>query len=256
MNYLSLFSGVEGGGLALQWLLKPKLECVGYVEIDEYCQAVLAQRIEDGYLNPAPIFGDIKKFISEGYAEAYKGMVDVLSAGFPCQPWSKAGKKQGEKDSRNLWPETLRAIQIINPKYVFLENTATITASYGYFGTILQQLAESGFNAKWCMLDAWDVGGPFYGKRIFIVASPNSINGKEGMGLYTKYLKAIQPDPDKKVYREMWLQTIDSNAGKHNGMAYYVERGTAIGNGQVPSMVKAAWQILTSNKEKSHGEEQ
>ena len=74
MRELSLFSGAGGGLLATKHLLG--WETIGYVEIDEYCQAILAQRIEDGYLDPAPIFGDIKRFISEGYAEAYQGMVE------------------------------------------------------------------------------------------------------------------------------------------------------------------------------------
>ena len=68
MNHLSLFSGAAGGDLAFQHLLKG-FRCVGYVEIEKYCQAVLAQRIKDGYLDPAPIFGDIKRFISEGYGK-------------------------------------------------------------------------------------------------------------------------------------------------------------------------------------------
>ncbi|KKK63530.1 hypothetical protein LCGC14_2993360, partial [marine sediment metagenome] len=119
MNELSLFSGAGGGLLATQHLLGWRT--IGYVEIDEYCQAVLAQRIDDGLLNPAPVFGDIKRFIAEGYAEAYQGMVDVITGGFPCQPFSIAGKQRGEADERNMWGATIETIRIVRPRYVFLE---------------------------------------------------------------------------------------------------------------------------------------
>src|SRR3990167_11417581 len=98
MRELSLFSGAGGG------LLGSKLlgwNCVGYVESNEYCQKVLRQRIADGFLDAAPIFGDIRKFISEGYAASYQGMVDVVTAGFPCQPFSISGKGFGKDDHRN-----------------------------------------------------------------------------------------------------------------------------------------------------------
>ena len=80
LRELSLFSGA-GGGLLGSRLLGWKT--VGYVEWDKYCQQVLEARIRDGYLDEAPIFGDIRQFIEEGYAEAYAGHVDVISAGFP-----------------------------------------------------------------------------------------------------------------------------------------------------------------------------
>ena len=81
MRELSLFTGAGGGLLGTKLLgWRP----VGYVENSEYCQRVIAARIRDGFLEEAPIFGDIRAFIGEGYAESYQGMVDVLSAGFPC----------------------------------------------------------------------------------------------------------------------------------------------------------------------------
>jgi len=143
MKELSLFSGAGGGLLATKWLLGWK--CVGYVEIDEYCQAVLAQRIEDGYLDLAPIFGDIRRFIKEGYAEAYQGMVDVITAGFPCQPFSVAGKRKGESDDRNLWPETARTIQIVEPEFVLLENVPGIRK---YLPVVVRDLRRIGYEVR------------------------------------------------------------------------------------------------------------
>ena len=168
MNELSLFSGAGGGLLATKYLLGWRT--IGYVEVDEYCQAVLAQRIEDGHLDPAPIFGDIKRFISEGYAEAYQGMVDVLSAGFPCQPFSIAGKQKGEQDERNLWPATIETIRIIRPRYAYLENVSSLL-SFDYVRRILGDLAEAGYDARWCVLGADDCGAPHRRKRWWLVAN-------------------------------------------------------------------------------------
>ena len=81
LRELSLFSGAGGGLLATKHLLN--WDCVGYVENNEYCQEVLKARIKDGYLDAAPIFGDIQGFISGGYAGSYAGMVDIVTAGFP-----------------------------------------------------------------------------------------------------------------------------------------------------------------------------
>ena len=81
ITYLSLFSGACGGDLGLQHLLGWK--CKGYVEYDQYCQKVIKQRIKDGFLDAAPIFGDIQNFISGGFAEVYRDMVEAVSAGFP-----------------------------------------------------------------------------------------------------------------------------------------------------------------------------
>ena len=88
MNELSLFSGAGGGLLATQHLLG--FNTIGYVEYDNYCQQVIAQRIKDGFLHNAPIFTDIRAFIDSGCAELYRGVTDVVAAGFPCQPFSVA----------------------------------------------------------------------------------------------------------------------------------------------------------------------
>src|SRR3990167_11503320 len=110
MNELSLFTGAGGGVLGSK-LLGHRI--IGYVEYEPYCQEILKQRIADGILDAAPIFGDIRKFISEGYAESYQGMVDVVTAGFPCQSFSVAGKRLGEKDHRNMWPQTIECVRLV-----------------------------------------------------------------------------------------------------------------------------------------------
>lgn len=166
MRELSLFSGA-GGGLLGSMLLgwRP----VGYVEFNEYCQRVIAQRIADGIFPAAPIFGDIRTFLSEGYAASYTGMVDVISGGFPCQPFSVAGKRAGADDERNMWPSTIATIREVRPRYCFLENVPGLVSS-GYFGTVLGDLAESGYDCRWRILSAAELGAPHNRNRLWIVA--------------------------------------------------------------------------------------
>ncbi len=95
MRELSLFTGAGGGLLGTHLL---GWEPCGYVEFNSYCQQVIAARIRDGYMRAAPIFCDVREFVQSGAAEQYRGIADVVSAGFPCQPFSVAGKQAAEND--------------------------------------------------------------------------------------------------------------------------------------------------------------
>jgi len=174
MRELSLFTGAGGGLLGTKLLgWRP----IGYVEKDEYCQRVIAARIRDGYLEEAPIFGDIRAFNRDGYAESYQGMVDVVTAGFPCQPFSCAGKRRGADDDRNMWPETMRCIRTVRPRYAFLENVPGLISS-GYFATVLGDLAESGYDARWRILSAAEVGAPHRRDRLWVVAESSGTGAR------------------------------------------------------------------------------
>ncbi len=175
MNELALFAGVGGGvlgGRLLGW------RSVCYVEKDAYCVKILRARIAEGYLCDAPIWGDIKTFDGRPWS----GCVDIITAGFPCQPFSVAGKRKGADDDRNLWPETLRVIREVRPRYAFCENVpGLIGGDHGYFGRILNDLSESGYDARWRIVSAADVGAPHLRKRLWILASMVSAN-KERCG--------------------------------------------------------------------------
>lgn len=188
MRELSLFSGAGGGLLGTKLL---GWRAVGYVERDVYCQAVLEARIRDGLLDPAPIFGDIRAFLRDGWADRYRGLVDVVTAGFPCQPFSVAGKRKACGDERNLWPETAEVLQRVQPSFALLENVPGLLSARSadgrhYFGTVLGDLAALGFNAEWCCRGADDVGAPHLRKRLWILAhaaGPGSQVGAGGAGL-------------------------------------------------------------------------
>lgn len=165
LRELSLFSG-GGGGLLGTKLLGFRVVC--YVEKDRYCQKVLQARIKDGFLDDAPIWDDARAFNGHPWA----GLVDVITAGFPCQPFSGAGKKLGEHDERNLWPDTIRIIREVGPEWLLLENVPRLLC-FDYFGRILADLAESGFDARWDCIPASAVGAPHQRDRLWIVAHAN-----------------------------------------------------------------------------------
>lgn len=99
--------------------------------------------------------------------------VDILTAGYPCQPFSTAGHRKGTHDERHLWPHVHTAIRILRPRYVVLENV-TGHLNLG-FNTVLGDLAQIGFNAEWATIRAADVGAPHHRDRLFILAYPNSV---------------------------------------------------------------------------------
>lgn len=167
MRELALFAGAGGGLLGTRLL---GWRTIGYVEKDPYCQAAIQARIRDRVLDPAPIFGDVRLFLESGAARCYRGFVDVVSAGFPCQPFSVAGKKLAHNDERNLWPETADVLRVIRPRLAFLENVAGLLASR-YFGRVLGDLAEIGYRVEWDCVPASAVGAPHQRDRLWIAAS-------------------------------------------------------------------------------------
>jgi DNA (cytosine-5)-methyltransferase 1 len=165
LNELSLFTGA-GGGILGTTLLGWKHR--GYVEWDNYCQRVIRQRIIDGILDEAPIFCDVRAFIGEGYAASYTGMVDVITAGFPCQPFSVAGKRKGVDDERNMWPATADVIRIVRPRFVLLENVPGIRE---YLPVVIRDLRRLGYSVRRPLqLGADDCGAHHRRKRVWIYA--------------------------------------------------------------------------------------
>jgi len=164
---LSLFSGGGGGLLATKHLLGWQTVC--YVEWDKYAVEVLKARIRDGYLDDAPIWDDAFTFDGQPWV----GLVDVVTAGFPCQPFSSAGKGLAENDPRNGWPAVIRILREVRPRYAFLENVPGLI-SKPYFRRILGDLAEAGFDIQHDCISAQEVGAPHLRERLWIVAYSQS----------------------------------------------------------------------------------
>ena len=163
MNELHLFAGA-GGGILAGILLGHRPVCA--VEIEPYPRNILLQRQRDGVLPRFPIWDDIRTFDGK----PWKGRVDVVCGGFPCTDISSAGKGAGITGKQSgLWGEMSRVIHEVGSRYVFVENSPMLT-SRG-LGTVLGDLAEMGYDARWCVLGADDLGAPHRRKRIWILAT-------------------------------------------------------------------------------------
>lgn len=255
MKELSLFTGAGGGLLGtilLGW------RCVGAVEWEDYPCRVLEARQKDGILDEFPIWHmDIREF-NRRIAPSYTGLVDVITAGFPCQPFSVAGKRLGADDERNMWPATMECIRLVRPRYAFLENVPGLLTS-GYFSRILGDLAESGYDCRWRILSAAELGAPHKRDRLWIVAHSNSERWATVENANRRVSGKVVPQEDGCTrQRGPWrTQSRRGNGGAVRlwpdtdvfGMvdehSDWVDRLRAAGNAQVPAVVAAAWQLLT-----------
>jgi len=162
MNELALFAGA-GGGILGGKLLGWRTVCA--VEWEAYPASVLCARQNDGLLPPFPIWDDVQTF--DGHP--WRGIVDVVSGGFPCQDISAAGKGAGIDGERSgMWREMARVIHEVRPRFVFVENSPMLT-SRG-LGRVLGDLATMGFDARWGVLGAADIGANHKRDRIWICA--------------------------------------------------------------------------------------
>lgn len=245
LNELALFAG-GGGGLLGTKLLGWRTVC--YVERDPYTVEILKARIRDGYLDDAPIWDDVCTFDGKPWV----GSVDIVSAGFPCPPFSEAGHMLGEKDPRNLWPETCRVIGEVRPSFVLLENVSRLI-HFAYFGEIIASLSKMGYRYRWGTFQGENVGSPQHRERVFLVANTNSY-GLEANAYDPKY--AAQPQIQT---RSAWWQRQLSYAndgtlwripnfeffGMVDGYPNWMDRIRTIGNMQIPAVVRAAWDALS-----------
>jgi len=165
MNELALFSGA-GGGILGGTLLGWRTICA--VEQNKYAASVLAARQNDKILAPFPIWDDVCTFDGK----PWRGIVDVISGGFPCQDISIAGKGAGIEGERSgLWKEFARIIGEVRPSYVFVENSPMLTIRGGE--RVISDLAALGYSAKWMCLSAADCGAPHKRDRFWLVGNTN-----------------------------------------------------------------------------------
>lgn len=165
LRTLALCAGYDGLGLGLELALGPD----GYrpicaVEVEAYPAAVLVARQQDGSLPPFPVWSDITTF--DGHP--WRGVVDAITAGYPCQPWSLAGKRLGAADPRHLWPHVARVVAEVQPPLVFLENVANhLRLGFPDVGADLQRL---GYRFAAGIFSAAEAGAPHRRERLFVLA--------------------------------------------------------------------------------------
>lgn len=280
LRELALFAGAGGGilgGLLLGW------RTVCAVEIEPYAAGVLAARQNDGILAPFPIWDDIRTFDGK----PWRGIVDVVSGGFPCQDISAAGRGAGITGERSgLWKEMARIICEVEPRFVFVENSSMLTVRG--LGTVLGDLAAMGFNAEWGVLSAADTGAPHLRERVWILANSHKNRCKRenvslsigqqdqtsfvftrssqvasnpsGIGLERAIHlgngeKSHSNESRSKAFRGINAESWKSNhpepgiLGVDDGVAYWRDRIAATGNGQVPIVAATAWRILSGGYE-------
>lgn len=271
MNGLALCSGVGGLDLGLS-IAEPGYRTVCYVEGEAYAAAVLVARMEDQSLDQAPVWSDLRTFDGR----PWRGKVDIVTAGFPCQPVSVAGKRKAQDDERWLWPAVLRVLGAVRPEFVFLENVrGIITAG---LGDVLGGLAALGFDAEWTCLRASDVGASHRRERWFCLAYATDIrfDGYPPFGRSTELANAesrdgrlqLQPRRQEQAVPEPrgagegifppgpndiagWREWLDRWPGTEpavrrgaDGLAHRVDRLRACGNGVVPLQAAVAYRIL------------
>jgi len=221
MKHGSLFSGIGGFDLAAEWA---GWENVFHCEWNEFGQKVLKH-----YWPKAITYADITKTDFT----IHRGKIDILSGGFPCQPYSAAGKRKGKEDDRHLWPEMLRAIREIQPKWVVGENVLGLVNWNGglVFDEVQADLEAEGFNVQPYVLPAVSVNAPHRRDRIWFVAYTNrnadkgELDNRENKG----EAKGSSRRSDQEIRKEdqrkcIWVEP------RYNGKQWNVANSQCIGS--------------------------
>lgn len=248
MNELALFAGI-GGGILGGKLLGWRTVCA--VEINPFCREILMQRQDDGILDPFPIWDDVQTFDGK----PWRGLVDVVSGGFPCQDISIAGKGAGIEGERSgMWREMARIIREVRPSFALVENSPALT--HRGLGNVLGDLAAMGYNARWGVLGANAVGLPHLRKRIWILASNAYCNRLQGRfsrratdRSNSNQLPALLGSDQYPLPRPKTNGVPDPGiSGKNHGISRRVDRTVALGNAQVPAVAALAVSRLENPK--------
>ena len=252
MNELALFAGA-GGGILGGHLLGWRTRCA--VELDPYARKVLLARQRDGMLPRFPIWDDVRTFDGK----PWRGHIDVLSAGWPCQDVSVAGSGKGLEGERSgLWVEVARILGEIRPRYFFGENSPALLANRGW-RRVFGDLHALGYDVRWGVIGAHHAGAPHKRNRIWIVATHSNSDGlvpKSGDCLSNDHGhiapsqkgRSNKPDRiscDNRKQVTNWWKTQSSVCRVSNGVAHRMDRLRAIGNGQVPAVAALAWRMLS-----------
>jgi DNA (cytosine-5)-methyltransferase 1 len=248
LNELALFAGA-GGGILGGHLLGWRTVCA--VEWESYPASVLLARQNDGILSPFPIWDDVQTFDGK----PWRGIVDVVSGGFPCQDISAAGNGDGLDGQRSgMWREMARIIGEVRPRFVFVENSPMLIIRG--LGTVLADLAQMGFDAEWGVLGADTVGAYHRRDRIWVVAYASSIGLDDGPNKRntlqkqtvcqdkSKNRNRVWSEANKCVSVDDWKAFATDFFGMDDGVADRLDRLKAAGNGQVSEVARTAWNVL------------
>lgn len=260
MRHGSLCSGIGGFDLAAEWA---GWENVFACEIDTFCQKVLNKRFPN-----TTIVGNIYEFDTRPYV----GKIDVISAGFPCQPFSVAGKKKGTQDDRYLWDEVLRVVKEIRPLWLVAENVlGLLNIEQGVaFENICASLESAGYEVQPLIVPACAVGAPHKRDRVWIVAKDTNgsatrrrgtgngwqVNGQSGSTIQVQqtadtesscierqYARQRKKQSGGSSWRTYWFEAATKLCRVDDGVPDRMDRLKALGNAIVPQV---AYQIFKS----------
>ncbi len=246
ISFCSGYGGIERGlGLA-----GVPHRVITHVEIETFAVAVLVKEMEEGGLASSPIWTDLKTFP----AKHFRGKVHGITAGYPCQPFSVAGRGKGKDDPRHLWPFILDHIRAIEPASVFLENVRGHVRNG--LREVLADLGEAGYQSSWGIFSAAEVGAPHRRERVFILADSNSL-GLQGVG--KDYHQERRERPKE---RPAGLRNGTSRRGHWeaepavgrvaNGTPNRIDRLRMLGNGVVPQQAAKACITLKEKLEREN----
>ena len=243
LTHLSLFTGIGGLDLAAEWA---GFTTVGQCEFADYPTKVLERHWPD-----VPRWRDIRTLTGESFYER-TGLrtVDVISGGFPCQPFSVAGKQHGKNDERYLWPEMLRVIREIRPRVIVAENVSGLVRNA--LDDVLESLEESEYKARTYAFKASAVGAPFAGERIAIVAAANDWRASlwGDTQFQTNGTVAGSGNHNGRRTEEFdageWWKIKSRPYGVAHGIPHRVDRLKCLGNAVVPKqfypIFRAIWE--------------
>lgn len=263
INGLDLFSGIGGVSLALKDLVKP----IAYVEIDKYCQGVLRSRMQEKKLHKGEIFGDIRML----RGELFKGQIDIIYGGFPCQDISVAGNGKGLAGERSgLFYEIIRLTKEIQPSFVFLENVPAIRTRG--LDQVIKEFTSLGYDCRWTIVSAKEVGAHHLRKRWFMLAhskseglerqrngaignkktKPIALGENENVADSQCDKSRIQPRRSSRQKRKDTPHYLDGSQWISepsvdrvvNGLPFRVDRVKSLGNSVVPLQVRTAFERL------------
>jgi len=227
VNELALFAG-NGGGLLASHLVGWRTICA--VELDDYSRCVLTQRQNERHLGtPYPIWDDIRSFDGR----AWRGLVDVVSGGFPCQAYSTAAA--GKNNADDLWVEMQRVVADVSPRYVFAENTSAKAID-----AACDDLEEMGYETRAITLSAKDMGADHVRERSWLLAYADD---------KSQLLRRFNAEMAvRKEFQNSVWESFPDESRMADGVANRMERFKGTGNGQVPIVAICALVCLVQSK--------
>lgn len=280
-GYGGIESGIRRAGVDVRTVCN--------VEIEAFVQANILAKTEEGRMDNAPIYSDLKAFP----AEIFRGKVHGLIGGYPCQPFSSAGKRKGEEDPRHLWPYIRKHVRAIRPVWCFFENVRGHT-TMGLW-RVLSDLEEDGYRTEWGLFSAEETGAPHQRIRVFILGYakgarlPRGIMGpreeqsrgtgsRDGELAHTASREPRQsqarnggqdigggsedtqwparPGEEQYEWEEPRVTEAQSElGGAVDGLTHRVDRLRLLGNGVVPQTAEIAWKTLWRKMNEAYQDE-